>query len=76
MIFFVREKLVYKLEDTARYAGFLLAPTEGFGLVARLFFAFCAKKDLFIVFFFILGYFWCSVETSVTFNIYLREGFN
>ena len=33
-----------KLEDTARYAGLLLAPAESFGLCHRLFFALLAKK--------------------------------
>ena len=33
-----------KLEGTARYAGLLLAPAEGFGLRPRLFFALRAKK--------------------------------
>ena len=32
--------LLVKLEDTARYAGLLLAPTEGFGLRPRLFMPF------------------------------------
>ena len=54
--------LVYKLrlEGTARYAGLLLAPAEGFGLRPRLFLPF--------VFLLILGHFWCSVVTSVTFS--------
>ena len=36
-----------KLEDTARYAGLLLAPEEGFGLRPRTFFALQAKQNLF-----------------------------
>ena len=43
-----------KLEDTARYAGFLLAPAEGFGLRPRLFLLFgnkCpASTQLFLLF--------------------------
>ena len=39
--------LLFKLEDTARYAGLILAPAEGFGLWPRLFFfALWAKKEL------------------------------
>ena len=34
------------LEDTARYAGLLLAPVEGFGLRPRLFLPFRQKKKL------------------------------
>ena len=34
------------LEDTARYAGLLLAPAEGFGLWPRLFLPFGQKKSL------------------------------
>ena len=34
------------LEDTARYAGLLLAPAEGFGLRPRLFLPFGQKKSL------------------------------
>ena len=34
------------LEDTARYAGLLLAPAEGFGLRPRLFLHFGQKKSL------------------------------
>ena len=41
-----------KLEDTARYAGLLLAPAEGFGLRPRP----------------IFGDFWCPVVTVVTFS--------
>ena len=35
--------LLYALEGTARYAGLLLAPAEGFGLRPRLFFG--KKKE-------------------------------
>ena len=35
-----------KLEDTARYAGLLLAPAEGFGLWPRPFLPFGQKKEL------------------------------
>ena len=48
-----------KLEDTARYAGFLLAPS--------------GKKELFMLFSLILGCFWCSVVTSVTFSSNLKK---
>ena len=34
------------LEGTARYAGLLLAPAEGFGLRPRLFWPFGQKKSL------------------------------
>ena len=34
-----------ELEDTARYAGLLLAPAEGFGLRPRLFLPFGQKKE-------------------------------
>ena len=37
------------LEDTARYAGLLLAPAEGFGLWQRLFLPFGQKKTYFAV---------------------------
>ena len=37
-----------QLEGTARYAGLLLAPAEGFGLRPRPFFDLRAKKDLFM----------------------------
>ena len=42
--------LGHKLEDTARYAGLLLAPAEGFSLWQRAFFALRAKKQFFFVF--------------------------
>ena len=54
-----------RLEDTARYAGLLLAPAEGFG---RGFFALRAKNELFMLFWPILGDFWCPVVTVVTFS--------
>jgi hypothetical protein len=56
------------LEDTARYAGLLLAPAEGFGLRPRLFFALRAKKELFMLFWPIFGNFWCLVVIVVTFS--------
>ena len=52
----------YELEDTARYAGLLLAPAEGFGLWPRLFFALWAKKRAFYA---VLAYFRCLVVTMV-----------
>ena len=57
-----------KLEGTARYAGLLLAPAEGFDLRPRLFLPFGPKKELFMLFVLILGHFWCSVVTSVSFS--------
>ena len=55
-LYFLPEfKLLDQLEGTARYAGLLLAPTEGFGLW------------LVMQFLLSLGHFWCSVVTSVTF---------
>ena len=55
------------LEGTTCYAGFLLAPAEGFSLWQRLF---CplGKKGLFTLFVLTLCHFWCSVVTSVTFS--------
>ena len=41
--------LLTVLEDTARYAGLLLAPAEGFGLWPRVFFALRAKKTNYYV---------------------------
>ena len=49
-----------KLEDTARYAGLLLAPAEGFGLRPRLFLPFGQKKALYAV----LAHFWQFLVTS------------
>ena len=55
-----------KLEDTARYAGLLLAPAEGFG---RGFFCPLGKKKAFFMLFWpIYGNFWCPVVTVVTFS--------
>ena len=48
------------LEGTAHYAGLLLAPGEGFGLQA--------KKGFLMLFLLILGHFWCSEVTSLTFS--------
>ena len=56
----------YLLEDAARYAGLLLAPAEGFGLRPRAFFALRAKKGLIMLFWPILGHFWCPVVIFVT----------
>ena len=39
----------YILEDTARYAGLLLAPAEGFGLQPRLFLPFGQKRAYYAV---------------------------
>ena len=52
-----------ELEGTARNAGLLLAPAEGFG---QGFFALQEKKELFTLFLPILGHFWCPVVTVVT----------
>ena len=49
------------LEGTARCAGLLLAPAEGFGLWLKLFF--CKTKKLFMLCVPILGHFWCSLVT-------------
>ena len=56
--------LSLKLEDTARYAGLLLAPAEGFGRGLFL----PGKKKLIMRFWPILGHFWCPVVTLVTFS--------
>ena len=49
-------KLVLRiLQDTARYAGLLLAPVEGFG--QGLFLPFGQKKELLMLFVLILGHF-------------------
>ena len=47
VLFMIHDYLSLRLEDTARYAGLLLAPAEGFGLRRRLFlpFAFGQKKS-------------------------------
>ena len=58
--------ITYKqLEGTARYAGSLLAPAEGFSwsLINPL-----GKKSCFLLLWFILGHFRCSVVISVTFS--------
>ena len=66
---FPRSRLMLPiLEDTARYAGLLLAPAEGFGLRPRLFLALRAKKELFMLFWPIFGDFWCPLVTVVTFS--------
>ena len=56
------------LEDTARYAGLLLALAEGFGLRPRLFLPLGPKKELFMLFWPIFGDFRCPVVTVVTFS--------
>ena len=56
------------LEDTARYAGLLLAPAEGFGLWPTLFLPFGQKKELFMLFWPIFSNFWCPVVTMVKFS--------
>ena len=56
------------LEDTARYAGLLLAPAEDFGLRPRLFLPFRQKRSLLCCFGPFLGGFWCPVVTLVTFS--------
>ena len=53
------------LEDTARYAGLLLAPAEGFGFRLRFF---RAKKELIMLFWHIFGKFWCPVVSLVSFS--------
>ena len=52
LLFSYHAQNLYKLEDTARYAGFLLAPAEGFG---RGFFCTSGKK---IAYYAVLGNFW------------------
>ena len=54
-----------KLEDTAHYAGLLLAPAEGFG---RGFCSLWAKKEHIMLFWRIFGNVWCPVVTWVTFS--------
>ena len=56
------------VEDTAHYAGLLLAPAEGFDLWPRAFLALWAKKDLILLCWPILGHLWCPVVTLVTFS--------
>ena len=55
-----------QLEGTARYAGILLAPAEGFSFWPRI--CFWAQKELFTLFVLILGHFWCSVVICVIFR--------
>jgi len=47
---FKQTYLFITLEDTARYAGLLLAPAEGFGLRPRLFLPFWHNKELIMFF--------------------------
>ena len=56
------------LKGPTRYAGLLLSPVEGFRLRPEAFFALWAKKLLVMLFLLILGHFWYSVVTSVTFS--------
>ena len=58
------------LEDTARYAGLLLAPAEGFG---QGFFYPSGKKRAFMLFWPNFGNFWCSVVNVVTFSSNLNN---
>ena len=56
----------HKLEDTARYAGLILDPAEGFG---PCFFCPSGKKrELIMLFWPIFGNSWCPVVTLVTFG--------
>ena len=61
------------LKGTARYADLLRGPAEGLDLRRRLFFPFGPKKELSMLFLLILGHFWCSVITSVTFSSNLSD---
>ena len=58
----------YILEDTACYAGLLLAPAEGFGLWPWLFQPFGQKKSFLCCFGPFLAIFWCPVVAVVTFS--------
>ena len=60
-----------KLEDTARYAGLLLAPAEGFG---RGFFLPFGQKKIFLCCFCpFFGDFWCPVVAMESFSSNLRN---
>ena len=50
------------LENTARYAGLLLAPAEGFEHWPR------QKKGFIMLFWLVFGDFWCPVVTLVIFS--------
>ena len=54
-----------QLEGTARYAGLLLAPAEGYGLRPRFFLPFGQKGAFYAVFAYFRP-FWCLVVTLVT----------
>ena len=54
----------------ARYAGKLLAPTEGFG---QGFFCPSRTKILIMLLWLILGHFWCLVVPLVTFSSNLNN---
>ena len=58
---------LFKLEDTARYAGLLLAPAEGLPS-AEAFFALRTKNEFIMLFGPIFGNFLCPVVTLVTFS--------
>ena len=49
----------------AHYVGLLLAPAEGFGLRT--------KKKLIMLFWLIIGHFWCPVVALVRFSSYLNN---
>ena len=68
--------LIAILEGIARYAGLLLAPAEGFSIYLRLFWPSWQKNELFMLFVLILGHFWFSVVTSVTFSSNLSNSEN
>ena len=57
-----------KVEGMARHVDQLLAPAEGFDLCPRFFWLFGQRKGLIMLFLPILGHFWCSVVTLVTFS--------
>ena len=54
------------LEDTARYAGLLLAPAKGFGLWPRLFLTFGQKKRAYYAILAHFWHIWCPVVALVT----------
>ena len=64
--------ILVQLEDTARYAGLLIAPSEGFSLQPRLFCPSGKKKG---AYYSVLAHFWqlCPVATIVTFSSLLSN---
>ena len=66
MTYFYNER-----EDTARYAGLL----RGLWPLAKAFFGPSGKKGLIMLFWPILGHFWCTVLTLETLSSNLKEGF-